>query len=58
VCAAFGNKATLLRRTRRQSVATCCSAMIDGSSWRHFVVERGGSDERYADWLGTLWIAC
>ena len=32
--------------------------MMDGSLWRHFVVERGGSDERYADWLGTLWIAC
>lgn len=32
-------------------------AMIDGSLWRRLVVERGWSDERYADWLGSLWIA-
>jgi hypothetical protein len=25
--------------------------------WRRLVVERGWSDERYADWLGSLWIA-
>jgi AcrR family transcriptional regulator len=32
-------------------------AMMDGSLWRRLVVERGWSDERYADWLGSLWIA-
>ncbi len=32
-------------------------AMIDGSLWRRLVVERGWSDERYADWLGSMWIA-
>jgi hypothetical protein len=32
-------------------------AMMDGALWRRLVVERGWSDERYADWLGSLWIA-
>jgi AcrR family transcriptional regulator len=32
-------------------------AMMDGTLWRRLVVERGWSDERYADWLGSLWIA-
>jgi AcrR family transcriptional regulator len=32
-------------------------ATMDGTLWRHLVVERGWSDERYTDWLGSLWIA-
>ena len=32
-------------------------AMMDGTLWRRLVIERGWSDERYADWLGSLWIA-
>jgi AcrR family transcriptional regulator len=32
-------------------------AMMDGSLWRRLVVQRGWSDERYAEWLGSLWIA-
>jgi AcrR family transcriptional regulator len=30
-------------------------AMLDGALWHRFVVERGWSDERYADWLSTQW---
>jgi hypothetical protein len=32
-------------------------AMMDGALWRRLVIERGWSDERYADWLGSLWSA-
>ena len=32
-------------------------ATMDGALWRRLVIERGWSDERYADWLGSLWIA-
>jgi len=32
-------------------------ATMDGTLWRRLVVERGWSDERYAHWLGSLWIA-
>jgi AcrR family transcriptional regulator len=32
-------------------------ATMDGTLWRRLVVERGWSDDRYADWLGSLWIA-
>lgn len=32
-------------------------ATMDGTMWRRFVIKRGWSDERYADWLGSLWIA-
>jgi len=32
-------------------------ATMDGTLWRRLVVERGWSDERYADWLGSLWMA-
>lgn len=32
-------------------------ATMDGTLWRRLVVERGWSNERYADWLGSLWIA-
>jgi AcrR family transcriptional regulator len=32
-------------------------ATMDGRLWRRFVIERGWSDKRYADWLGSLWIA-
>ena len=31
-------------------------ATMDGTLWRRLVVERGWSDERYADWLGSLWV--
>jgi AcrR family transcriptional regulator len=32
-------------------------ATMDGALWRRLVIERGWSDERYADWLGSVWIA-
>jgi AcrR family transcriptional regulator len=32
-------------------------ATMDGSLWRRLAGERGWSDERYADWLGSLWVA-
>jgi AcrR family transcriptional regulator len=32
-------------------------AMTDGSLWQRLVVERGWSDERFADWLGRTWVA-
>jgi AcrR family transcriptional regulator len=32
-------------------------ATMDGTLWRRLVIERGWSDKRYADWLGSLWIA-
>jgi AcrR family transcriptional regulator len=32
-------------------------AMTDGVLWHQFVVERGWSDGRYADWLGRVWVA-
>jgi hypothetical protein len=32
-------------------------AMTDGVLWHQFVVERGWSDDRYADWLGRVWVA-
>jgi AcrR family transcriptional regulator len=32
-------------------------ATMDGTLWRRLVVDRGWSDERYADWLGSAWIA-
>jgi len=31
--------------------------MTDGHLWRQLVVERGWSDEQYADWLGRTWVA-
>ena len=30
-------------------------ATMDGALWHRFVVERGWSDERYAEWLAALW---
>lgn len=30
-------------------------AMTDGTLWHEFVVERGWTDEQYADWLGRMW---
>lgn len=30
-------------------------AMLDGALWHRFVVERGWTDERYAEWLSTQW---
>jgi hypothetical protein len=32
-------------------------ATMDSTLWRRLVLERGWSDERYADWLGSLCIA-
>jgi hypothetical protein len=32
-------------------------AMTDGQLWHQLVVERGWSDEKYAEWLGRTWIA-
>jgi hypothetical protein len=31
--------------------------MTDGMLWHQLVIERGWSDERYADWLGRVWVA-
>jgi AcrR family transcriptional regulator len=30
-------------------------AMLDGTLWHRFVVERGWTDERYAEWLSAQW---
>ena len=32
-------------------------AMTDGVLWHRLVVERGWTDEQYADWLGRMWVA-
>lgn len=32
-------------------------SMTDGVLWHRLVVERGWSDERFADWLGRTWVA-
>lgn len=32
-------------------------SMTDGMLWHRLVVERGWSDERFAVWLGELWVA-
>ena len=32
-------------------------SMTDGTLWHELVVERGWSDERYAEWLGRVWVA-
>lgn len=32
-------------------------AMTDGHLWHQLVVERGWTDERYAEWLGRTWVA-
>jgi hypothetical protein len=32
-------------------------AMLDGALWHDLVVERGWTDERFAAWLGRIWIA-
>jgi AcrR family transcriptional regulator len=32
-------------------------AMTDGTLWYRLVVERGWSDDRFADWLAQTWIA-
>jgi hypothetical protein len=29
---------------------------LDGSIWHSLVVERGWSDERFAEWLGEWWV--
>jgi AcrR family transcriptional regulator len=32
-------------------------ATMDGALWHRLVAERGWSDERFAEWLGTLWVS-
>jgi AcrR family transcriptional regulator len=32
-------------------------AMTDGTLWHRFVVERGWTDDQFADWLANIWIA-
>jgi AcrR family transcriptional regulator len=32
-------------------------ASLDGALWQSLVAERGWSDERFADWLGSWWVA-
>ena len=32
-------------------------AMTDGHLWHQLVIERGWSDEQYADWLGRTWVS-
>jgi AcrR family transcriptional regulator len=32
-------------------------AMADGSLWHRLVVERGWSDEQYAEYVGRMWVA-
>jgi AcrR family transcriptional regulator len=32
-------------------------AMTDGTLWHRFVVERGWTDDQFAEWLATAWIA-
>jgi AcrR family transcriptional regulator len=32
-------------------------AYTDGTMWHHLVIERGWSDERFAEWLGRTWIS-
>jgi TetR/AcrR family transcriptional regulator, regulator of autoinduction and epiphytic fitness len=32
-------------------------AMLDGALWHDLVVERGWTDERFAAWLGQIWVA-
>jgi AcrR family transcriptional regulator len=31
-------------------------SMTDGTLWHRLVVERGWSNERFADWLGEIWV--
>lgn len=32
-------------------------AMTDGNLWHELVVERGWTDEQYAQWVGEMWVA-
>jgi hypothetical protein len=32
-------------------------ATMDGALWRCLALERGWTDQRYADWLGRLWVS-
>ena len=31
-------------------------SMTDGTLWHRLVNERGWSNERYAEWLGRMWV--
>jgi hypothetical protein len=31
--------------------------MSDATLWHQLVVERGWTDEQFADWLGRAWVA-
>jgi hypothetical protein len=32
-------------------------AMTDGNLWHELVIERGWTDEQYAEWVGAIWVA-
>ena len=32
-------------------------ATTDGTLWHQLVIEQGWSDERFATWLGRMWVA-
>jgi AcrR family transcriptional regulator len=32
-------------------------AMTDGNLWHELVIERGWTDEQYAQWVGEIWVA-
>jgi hypothetical protein len=45
---------------RSCSEADCSDVLFattDGTLWQRLVGDRGWTDERYADWLGTLWVS-
>ncbi len=31
--------------------------MTDGMLWHHLVTERGWTNERFAEWLGRMWVS-
>jgi hypothetical protein len=41
----------------RRSAETYCGPSLDGALWHQLVTERGWSDDRFAAWLGQLWIS-
>jgi AcrR family transcriptional regulator len=43
--------------TPEESCRDVLFATTDGSLWHNLVERRGWSDERYAEWLGHLWVA-
>ncbi len=41
---------------RRRSAATSIWSMTDGMLWHRLVNERGWTNERFAEWLGRMWV--